>query len=222
MDAPWSVSAEVVVVVVGGPDRPADVVLPQNAVVIAADGGAELAAELGLGVDLLVGDLDSVSADRVASSGRVERHPAAKDASDFELALNAALGLEPERIVVVGGAGGRLDHLLGGLLLLAAGDYAGVQVDARLGDAVVHVLRGERRLAGTVGELISLFAVHGPAAGVVSEGLVYPLRGEVLEPGSSRGLSNLFAAPEAWIRVERGVVVAVRVNCSAAGESWCR
>ena len=96
------------------------------------------------------------------------------------------------------------------MLLLASEQYARVEVDARLGGARVHVVRGERVLAGVPGELVSLFAVQGPASGVVTEGLVYALRGETLEPGSSRGLSNVFAAPEARIRVGDGVLLAVR------------
>ena len=48
----------------------------------------------------------------------IERHPAAKDATDLELALDAAIALEPSRILVIGSAGGRLDHLLGSILLL--------------------------------------------------------------------------------------------------------
>ncbi len=195
-----------VVVLAGGPDRPAAIALPPGATVIAADSGAELGGP----VDLLVGDLDSISAETLAGIERVERHAAEKDATDLELALTAALRLEPDRILVLGGAGGRLDHLLGGLLLLTAEAYAGVEVDAQIGASAVHVVRGERTLLGDPGELISLFAVNGPASGVVTDGLVYPLRGETLEPGSSRGVSNVFAAPKARIGVERGVVLAVR------------
>jgi len=207
------------VVVTGGPDRPAAVALPPDARVIAADGGMELARELGLPVDLAVGDFDSVSGEMLETIGRVEKHPAAKDASDLELALAAALRFETERIIVLGGAGGRLDHLLGGLLLLAADAYSGVQIDAQLGASAVHVVRDERLLTGEPGELISLFAVHGPATGIVTEGLVYPLRGQRLEPGSSRGLSNVFAAPEARISLERGVLLAIRPRGSVTAES---
>ncbi len=207
------------VVVTGGPDRPAAVALPPDARVIAADGGMELARELGLPVDLAVGDFDSVSGEMLETIGRVEKHPAAKDASDLELALAAALRFETERIIVLGGAGGRLDHLLGGLLLLAADAYSGVQIDAQLGASAVHVVRDERVLTGEPGELISLFAVHGPATGIVTEGLVYPLRGQRLEPGSSRGLSNVFAAPEARISLERGVLLAIRPRGSVTAES---
>jgi thiamine pyrophosphokinase len=209
----------IVVVVCGGPDRPPRVALPAGAVVVAADGGVELALELGLRVDVAVGDLDSVSPEALAGSGRVERHPASKDASDLELALDVALRLEPERLLVLGGGGGRLDHLLGVVLLLAADAYAGVRIDAQIGGAAVHVVRDECRLVGEPGELVSLFAAHGPAFGVLTEGLVYPLRGETLEPGSSRGLSNVFAAPEARVALEGGVLLAVRPSGSVSAGS---
>jgi thiamine pyrophosphokinase len=159
----------VVVVLADGPDRPAAVAVPDGARVIAADGGAELAAELGLELNLLVGDFDSITSNTLAGIEHVERHPKEKDATDLELALAAALRLEPERILVLGGAGGRLDHLVGGLLLLAADTYAGVQIDAQIGAAAVHVVRGERTLHGERGELVSLLAVNGPASGIVTD-----------------------------------------------------
>jgi thiamine pyrophosphokinase len=71
-------------------------------------------------------------------------------------------------------------------------------------------VRGERVLEGRPGELLSLLPLHGPAEGVVTEGLSYPLRRETLAPGSGRGVSNAFAAPRARIALERGVLLAVR------------
>jgi thiamine pyrophosphokinase len=205
-----------VVVLAGGPDLPVGFVLPAGAPVIAADAGAEF----GVPVDLAVGDFDSISSGTLAALEHVERYPADKDATDLDLALAAALRLAPERILVVGSGGGRLDHLVGSLLLFAADGYAAVQVDAQLGVAAVHVVRGERRLYGELGELVSLFAVHGPAEGVVTDGLVYPLRGETLDPGSSRGTSNAFAAAEARVSLSRGVLLAVRPSGSVqAGSS---
>ena len=87
---------------------------------------------------------------------------------------------------------------------------AGVEVDAVLGDALAHVVRGERGLSGTEGELVSLFALNGPARGITTDGLLYPLRGETLVPGSSRGLSNVFTDPEARITLDSGVLLALR------------
>lgn len=204
-----------VVVLSGGPDPPVGFALPDGATVIAADAGAEL----GFALDLAVGDFDSISAETLAAIEHVERHRPDKDATDLELALAAALRLEPERILVLGSPGGRLDHLLGSLLLLAADAYAGAVVDAQLGASAVHVVRGARTLQGEPGELVSLFAMHGPAHGVVTEGLVYPLRGETLDPGSSRGASNAFSTGEARVSVESGVVLAVRPNGSVTAGS---
>jgi thiamine pyrophosphokinase len=209
-------TSNTVVVFAGGPAPSALTAesLPPDAQVVAADSGAGHALALGLRVDLAVGDFDSIApaelAELESANARIERHPAEKDATDLELALDAAMSLEPGGIVVVGGAGGRLDHMLGGLLLLGAERYAGPELDALLGPATIHVIRHERVLAGKVGELISLLAVHGPAAGVTTVGLAYPLRGETLAPGSSRGISNLFAQAEARISLQRGVMLAVR------------
>lgn len=208
-----------VVVLSGGAGSLQVVDLPVGATVIAADGGAELARMLGLSVDLVVGDLDSISAETLAEIERVERHAAEKDATDLELALVAALRLEPERVLVLGAGGGRLDHLFGGLLLLAAEAYADVRVDAQFGAAAVHVVRSERTLHGEPGELISLLAVHGQARGVVTDGLVYPFRAETLEPGSSRGVSNVFAQPLARITLEAGVLLALRPSGSVTAGS---
>src|SRR6478735_9382506 len=98
--------------------------LPADAYVVAADSGLHLALPLGLRVDLVVGDFDSADpaiVDRAIEAGaRVDRHPVAKDATDLELALDAAYARKPDRITVVGGNGGRLDHLLGNVTLLSA------------------------------------------------------------------------------------------------------
>jgi thiamine pyrophosphokinase len=195
-----------VVVLAGGPDLPHGFEVPEGARVIAADSGAEL----GVHVDLAVGDFDSISTATLDTIDCVEPYPPEKDATDLELALEAAMREGPSRVLVVGSAGGRLDHLLGSLLLLASEKWAGVEVDALLGGAHVHVVRGTRVLSGDVGETISLFAVGGPAEGVTTEGLAYPLAGETLPPDTSRGVSNLFHDAEARITVARGVVLAVR------------
>jgi thiamine pyrophosphokinase len=62
--------------------------------------------------------------------------------------------------------------------------------------------------------------VHGEARGVVTEGLVYALRGETLSPGSSRGVSNVFEAIAARVSLEDGVLLAIRPSGSVeAGSS---
>lgn len=179
--------------------------------VIAADGGLYAAQALGLQVDLLVGDLDSVDETAIADAPfEIDRHPRAKDQTDVVLALDRAAALEPRRLIVVSGGGGRLDHELGNLLVLASPAYATIEVEAVIGTARVAVIHTECQLAGTAGELISLFAVGGPARGVTTTGLRYPLRDDVLEPTSSWGVSNEFVGGPAAVRLSGGTLLAIQ------------
>jgi thiamine pyrophosphokinase len=209
-----------IIVCGGGPAR-VPVEVPSDALVIAADGGLAEANRLELRVDLLVGDLDSVSSDDLEalerSGGRVIRHPEDKDATDLDLALMEALIAGVERVVVVGGDGGRLDHLMGNAVLLASGRWAELEIDAVLGPARLHVVRGRREVDGEPGELISLFALGGPARGVRTEGLRWPLRHAELVPGSTLGVSNRFEGARAAVEVGDGVVLAIRPGPGADG-----
>jgi thiamine pyrophosphokinase len=208
--------AESTVIVFTGGDPVDDSIAAElpDGFVIAADSGLEHAQALHRRVDLAVGDFDSAAPAalrRAEAEGAVlVRHPTAKDQTDFELALDEARARTPDRILVVGGHGGRLDHLLGNALVLASPAYSGTEIDAFMGAARLHVIHARRALHGEVGELLTLLATHGPATGVVTTGLRYPLAGESLEPGSSRGLSNEFVEPTATVSVESGTLLAVR------------
>jgi thiamine pyrophosphokinase len=207
-----------VLVVSGGlaPDPSLVGPLPAAAFVIAADSGLEHAATLGLGVDVLVGDLDSASAEAVraaeAAGVQVERHAVDKEATDLELALEHALGLGARRVTVVSGGGGaRLDHHLAELVLLAAPRFAPLHVDARIGAARAFAIHaGEAvALAGEPGAVLTLLALGGPAHGVTTDGLRWPLRAETLEPGSTRGVSNEIVSGPVRIGISGGSLLAV-------------
>jgi len=179
--------------------------------VIAADSGLQAVERLGLTADLVVGDLDSVDPALLDRPGlEVDRHPPAKDQTDIVLALDRARDLGPRAVVVVSGGGGRLDHALANLLVLASPRYAQVRVRALIGDAEVAVVRDHHTMTAPAGTVVSLFAVDGPAHGVTTEGLRYPLRDEVLDPLSSRGVSNEFAGGPAAVHVARGALLVIR------------
>src|SRR4051812_18336087 len=165
------------IVVVGGdapdPETVAVLTVADGAVVIAADSGVDHALAAGLRVDVAIGDFDSVSMEGldavVAAGARVERHPAAKDHTDLELALDEALATGAADIIVLGGDGGRRDHLFANVLVLASPRYASCRISAHLGRSRVHVLHGGSgalSLEGEIGELVSLLPMHGPADGI--------------------------------------------------------
>jgi thiamine pyrophosphokinase len=213
--------ARTAVIVIGGgtPDERVCAELPVERRVIAADSGLDAARFLGLTVDLLVGDLDSVSAAGLATAEAtgtvVERHPPAKDATDTELAIAAARRDGCDHLIGVSGGpradDPRLDHELGGLLAFAHPDLAAVRVELWWGSTHLEVLHGPSSagLRGGPGDTVSLLPLHGPASGVVTTGLRYPLRAEELPPGSSRGLSNVVDGVPASVRLEAGTLLVI-------------
>jgi thiamine pyrophosphokinase len=71
------------------------------------------------------------------------------------------------------------------------------------------VIRTGAVLEGGPGDIVSLLPVGGPALGVETTGLRYPLRREVLHPGSTRGMSNELLGTEARVSLTGGVLLAV-------------
>lgn len=205
------------VVLAGGePVDPAErAAVPTGAFVVAADSGLDAAEALGLDVDVVVGDMDSVSSGalrRAAEAGvRIVRHPTDKDATDLELALDVARDAGARDITILGGHGGRLDHLLGNALLLASPRFAAVDITWKLARVSASPCRAGRTttIDGTPGDRVSLLPVGGAATTIVTTGLAWPLAGEDLASGSTRGISNSMTEPTATVAVGHGVVLVV-------------
>ena len=206
-------SAVTVIVVAGGdPPTSAEIArLPDDAMVVAADSGLDHAVAAGLAVAVAVGDMDSVSPEVLATAEqtgtRIYSHPADKDETDLELAMELATRLA-DRVIVIGASGGRLDHLIGNLAVLASPQWSGVDIEAWLGNARAVVVHGHRALDVEPGATISLFAFGGPAR-VTTTGLTWPLNNEILNPLTSRGISNRATDPLPQLSVSEGVVVAI-------------
>lgn len=191
--------------------------------VVAADGGARHARALRLRIDAWIGDGDSIDARELAAleaaGTTLHRVPADKDQTDTELAVGLALDAGATSLAILGALGGpRLDHGLANLGMLGAARLRGVA-------AVLYDERGARitfleapdgaggpvarTIRGHTGDLVSLLPVGGPAHGVTTAHLHYPLRGEALELGGTRGVSNVRTAPDAWLRLESGRLLVI-------------
>lgn len=184
--------------------------------IVAADGGAQSIERCGRQPDVVVGDLDSIEPDllkRLRAVGvPIEHHPADKDASDAELAIERAQALGAQRIILLGATGGeRLDHELANVLLVADPRYAGLDLRLARGRNVVRALHGGATLEldAAIGDVVTLLPLAGDAAGVRTSGLRWPLEGETLTFGRSRGLSNEVVAASASVHLEHGTLLIV-------------
>ncbi len=194
--------------------------------VVAADSGLMWAQKLG--VDVVVGDMDSVTGEALAEAeargAEIVRYDPDKAATDLELALQLACERGASSITLVGGHGGRLDHFLGNIALLASLPKE-VKVCALMGETEIAVLHGsqergseqeqagesvsELAIRGKRGQLVSLIPWGADAEGVSTTALRWQLAGETLPLGTSRGISNEMTDTQAEVSLKRGTLLVV-------------
>lgn len=205
---------EIVIVVSGAAPLPHCAVeaLPRGAIVLAADGALDHALAAGLEPAALVGDLDSVSAEGLRwaeAHATIERHPADKDHTDTELALAAAVELDPERLMLISGGGDRLDHTIAAIGALGARSLTSIPViDGWWGEQRLAVLHGpgRNRIDVSPGSTISLLAMHGSCSGVSVGGVRWPLERAELGPVVGHGISNVATDDVVDVSITSGVL----------------
>ncbi|MEP6625012.1 MAG: thiamine diphosphokinase, partial [Acidimicrobiia bacterium] len=141
---------------------------------------------------------------------RVEQYPTDKDATDLELALDVVAALGATTVTVIGAGGGRLDHLVGGLHLLAAPAWSTMRITAFVGPARVTVVHDHVELAGAADSIVTLLAVGGTAAGVTTTGLRWTLTDDALHATSTRGVSNEVTHSPFTVQVRIGTLLAIQ------------
>jgi thiamine pyrophosphokinase len=160
---------------------------------IAADGGITHAQALGVFPEVWVGDFDSTDKNLERKFEDIPRqtYPVEKDASDGELAISEALRQGATSLVLVGGFGGQLDHVLahcGFLIALAKRD---VEIFMTSGTEEAHALVGDITLANLpTGTRISLMPMTD-LAGLSIAGVRWPLSKRNVKLGSALTLANV-------------------------------
>ena len=178
--------------------------------VVAADSGLRHLDALGVAARVVVGDYDSQARPEATVEREVIVHPVAKDDTDLALALREAVARGATRVTLLSALRGpRLDHGVANLLLLAADEFSAIDLRAVDGDDELRAVRSSAPIAGAAGDLVSLLALSERCEGVRTQGLAWPLRGETLERGSTRGVSNVLEAEHAGVALSSGVLLLI-------------
>ena len=187
--------------------------LTSEDILIAVDGGLRHLTQHNLTPNLIIGDLDSADPAEVkkyrAQGVKVDQYRPEKDETDLELALNAALDMSPKCIWILGALGNRLDQSLANIFILARDDFSGLDLRLIDGHREIFLIRDSGQIEGVPGERVSLLPLGGPAVGIQTQGLLYPLKDETLYPDRARGVSNELTTSSAQVTLEAGLLICI-------------
>jgi thiamine pyrophosphokinase len=177
--------------------------------VACADGGTRHALRLGIQPDVIIGDLDSLS----ATMRRHLKHAriielADQNKTDLEKAILFLLKRKAKHVTVVGAAGKRIDQTIANIgLLMKYGRKASLTFIDPTGE--IEIVQSHTKFRAKVGTTVSLIPTSRSVR-VTTKGLRFALKNEMLEFGS-RGVSNEVIAPTVEIRVRGGALFLVKL-----------
>ena len=196
--------------------------------VIGVDRGTLVLLREGIPVSLAVGDFDSVreeervfldelmnnAQNKVASDKApitFEVLKPEKDDTDLEHALRMALSLDPkpERIIMLGCTGGRIDHTFAAVGLLKLAADAGVEAYIVDDTNRVRVARGmvELRREELYGKYISVIPYGDAIHGLTEKGLKYEVENVDLTFEIALGVSNELLQDRGYISCDDYMII---------------
>lgn len=195
--------------------------LPENDLLIAADGGLNHCLHWGIIPHVIIGDMDSVDPVDLSAFEKkgveVIKFPPHKDETDLQLAIQLALDRNIQEIFVLGALGARWDMTFSNVLILASPLLKNAAVKLLVEDQEIFCIHGGQdiEINGSSGDIISLLPLLHDAVGVTLSGFEYALDEETLLVGTTRGVSNVLKDLSARIRIKRGNLLVVVMRASS-------
>ena len=159
-------------------------ILPLVDQFVAVDGGANRLLAAGISPAAVIGDLDSISLTARATFADLTHHIPEQDTTDFEKALSR---VDAPVVLAVGFTGGRMDHTLAVLNVLARySDRAVVLLDDT--DICFVATQGTTSLSSPIGTRMSLMPLA--ECRVTATGLRWPFEDKQMHPTGFISSSN--------------------------------
>lgn len=204
------------------PDKEkARALLHEDDFIIAADGGTRHVLALGRMPNIIIGDLDSLPVNLEPSTLNIElmQFPADKNETDLELAIQHALTLNPQEVIIIGALGGRLDQTLGNIALISNLQPATCNLKLNDGLEEVFFCHDHAEVNGAAGDIVSLIPWQGEVTGILTQGLKWVLQNETLYPHKTRGISNEMTGDTATIKIKSGLLLVIHRRETVIG-NW--
>ncbi|MCP4901173.1 MAG: thiamine diphosphokinase [bacterium] len=179
---------------------------------VAADGGADSLALLGLRPSCVVGDLDSISEGCRAWLGEELMVPRPdQNFTDLDKTLRFVIDEQgANQTIVIGALGGRFDHEIGNLGLLATRGL-GQQLVFRQADSIILGFTGELELDASPGETWSFYSFD-PAVRLTVTGVRWPLEDARVDVGFRPSISNLATEERVHLQSKGGASIVCRLT----------
>lgn len=190
----------------------------QYSMIIAADYGLVLADQLGISLDFIVGDFDSVPESILRKyrdkSTPIETFPKEKDKTDTQIAIELALMHSPTTLDIVGATGSRLDHTLANLHLLLLPMQLNIDACILNPNNKLYLKKGSFQISKMeqFGDYISLLPFSEKVTGLTLRGFKYPLDRILLSAGASLGISNEIIEEVAQVEFSEGILLVMETK----------
>ncbi|OEG00337.1 thiamine diphosphokinase [Vulcanibacillus modesticaldus] len=185
-------------------------------IIIGVDRGVDWLINHGITPDYFVGDFDSIDIvllERIKKyySNKVKIYPSEKDETDTELAMQLAISLKPQNIIIFGGTGSRLDHVIANVHILLQAERNDISsVIYGTNNRIRVLLSGKsKKIMKSHFSYVSIFPFTEVVAGVTLEGFKYPLVKGVMKIGFPYGVSNEIVEDNGTISLDTGILLII-------------
>ncbi len=178
-------------------------------VIICADGGYNRAVKNGYKPKAVVGDLDS--AKDIAEDVEVIQFNKKKDKTDGELAICYAISQGYRKIALYGVHGGRMDHVMYNIRLIAIAAKMGVRCQIKGDDFDAYYANSTFRLKTYKDQIISIVPYSEKVHIMSTEGLEYEINDVEYDMFNTVCVSNVATGNNVVIYIDRGDALIFRI-----------
>jgi thiamine pyrophosphokinase len=184
--------------------------------IIGADRGAKYVVNNGFTLHQAIGDFDSCRNEEIEN---IRNHALEinvvnavdKNDTDSGLALKNAIALKPNRIIMLGGTGTRLDHMLNNIQLLSYALDSGISLEIVDANNRIQLIGpgSKVEILKSHFSYVSFIPLTERVEGICLVGFVYPLKDATFVQGSAIGISNQIAGESASVSIEKGRLLCI-------------